>query len=182
MTREEGLQLLKQYVENKNLLKHMYAVEAIMGGLARHFGEDELLWSLTGLLHDIDYDKTKDDPEQHSIVGAEILEEAGYPGELVYAVKAHGRHAFTRNSLLDKALYAADPLSGLIVAGALIRPEKKLEPVDVAFLMNRFSEKSFARGASREQIATCLELGLSLEEFVGIGLESMKLIHKELGL
>ena len=130
-----------------------------------------------------DYDKTKDDAASHSLVGAEILEQAGLPSEVVYAVKSHNHyHGLERKSLMDKALYASDPLTGLIVAGGLIRPEKKLEPVDVQFLMNRFYEKSFARGANREQIAACSELGLSLEEFIEIGLEAMKGIHKELGL
>lgn len=154
-----------------------------MGGLARHFGEDEELWKLAGLLHDIDYEQTKDDAASHSLIGGEMLEKAGFPEDLVYAVKCHNdHHDLERKSLLDKALYATDPLTGLIVAAALIRPEKKLEPVDVPFLLNRFHEKSFARGARREVIASCAEMGLALEEFMRIGLEAMKEIHEELGL
>lgn len=183
MNRAEALTLLKKHIENKNLLKHMYAVEAVMGALARHFGENEEVWRLTGLLHDIDYDQTKDDPARHALVGSELLRQEGFPEDVVYAVKCHNQyHGYELKNLLDKALYATDPLTGLIVAGALIRPEKRLEPVDVPFLMNRFHEKSFARGASREQIATCANFGLTLEEFIGIGLEAMKGIHKELGL
>ena len=183
ITRTEALELLNKHIRTKNLLKHMYAVEAVMTALARHFEEDEQVWGLTGLVHDIDYEITKDDAALHSLVGAEILEEAGLPPEVVYAVKSHNHyHGLERKSLMDKALYAADPLTGLIVAGGLIRPEKKLEPVDVPFLMNRYYEKSLARGAGREQIATCGELGLTLEEFTGIGLEAMKGIHQELGL
>jgi putative nucleotidyltransferase with HDIG domain len=183
MSREEALKIVRENVKNKNLIKHMYAVEAVMGGLARHFGEDEELWKLAGLLHDIDYDQTKDDAASHSLVGGEMLEEAGLPEELVYAVKCHNDyHGLERKSLLDKALYATDPLTGLIVAAALIRPEKKLEPVDVTFLVNRFHEKSFARGARREVIASCSEMGLTLEEFMEIGLKAMKEAHQELGL
>lgn len=183
MNREAALHELKKYVPNKNLLKHMYACEAVMKRLARYFGEDEEKWGLAGLLHDIDYDETKDDPRRHSKVGAEMLEKMGLPDEIVYAVKVHNdAHGLPRNSLMDKALFATDPVTGLIVAGALIKPEKKLAAIDVPFLVNRFNEKSFARGANREQIASCSEMGLSLEEFLGMSLEAMQGISKELGL
>jgi putative nucleotidyltransferase with HDIG domain len=183
MTRQEGLELLKEHVDNRNLLKHSIAVEAVMRRLARHFGEDEELWGLAGLLHDIDYEATKDDPARHSLEGARMLAETGLPEPLVYAVKVHNHHhGLPRLTRLDKALYATDPLTGLIVAGALIRPEKKLAAVDVAFLRHRFGEKGFARGASRETIKTCGELGLTLEEFLSLGLEAMQGIAADLGL
>ncbi|GAB6159364.1 HDIG domain-containing protein [Desulfotomaculum varum] len=183
MQREEALQILKQNLKNKNLLNHCLAVEAVMQRLARHFGEDQENWALAGLLHDIDYDETKDDPARHSLVGAQMLEELGLPAEVVYAVKVHNeRHGLPRNSLMDKALYAADPTTGLIVAGALIKPEKKLAAIDVAFLINRMHEKSFARGANREQIRSCSELGLTLEEFLGLSLAAMQDIADQLGL
>ncbi|WP_258360909.1 HDIG domain-containing metalloprotein [Moorella sulfitireducens (nom. illeg.)] len=183
MTRQEALQLLAKHVKNQNLRKHCLAVEAVMRALARHFGEDEEKWSLAGLLHDIDYESTKDAPHRHSLVGAEMLAREGLPEEVVYAVKAHnGHHGLARTDLMSKALYATDPLTGLIVAAALIRPEKKLAIIDVPFLMNRYHEKSFARGASRETIAACSELGLSLEDFMHIGLEAMQAIAGELGL
>lgn len=183
MDRELAYQEVLKRIQNQNLLKHMLASEAVMRNLARHFGEKEELWGLAGLLHDLDYEETKDSPETHSLIGAKILEELGLPQEVVYAVKVHNeRHGLPRISLMDKALYAVDPLTGLIVAGALIRPEKKLEAVTVDFLLNRFAEKSFARGANREQIASCSELGLSLEEFLRIGLKAMQEIHTVLGL
>ncbi len=183
LDRDWALVLLKKNLTNKNLFNHSLAVEAVMRRLARHFGEDEELWGIAGLLHDIDYDWTKDEPERHSLEGARVLEEAGLPREVVYAVKAHNsRHGLPRLSLLDKALYATDPLTGFIVAAALIRPEKKLAAVDVDFLQNRFKEKSFARGASRETMMACEEMGLSLEEFMRMGLEAMKGIAGELGL
>jgi len=183
LTREEAYELLTGYLTTKNLINHSLAVEAVMRRLARHFGEDEELWGLAGLLHDIDYDRTKDDPEKHSLIGAEILQEKGLPEELVYAVKVHNEiHGLPRKSLLDKALYATDPLTGLIVAGALIKPEKKLEAVKVKSLMKRFNEKAFARGANREQIASCSELGLTLEEFLTMGLEAMQGVAGEMGL
>jgi len=183
VTREEALKVLKEHLKNKNLVNHCIAAEVVMRRLARQFGEDEELWGLAGLLHDIDYDDTKDDPATHSLKGAEILEQLGLPSDVVYAVKVHNEyHGLPRESRMDKALYAVDPLTGLVVAGALIKPEKKLAAIDVAFLMNRFNEKSFARGANREQIASCRELGLTLEEFIGFGLEAMQEHHAELGL
>lgn len=183
MKRDTALALVQKHVKNRNLIKHMLAVEVIMEALAKHLGEDPEKWGLAGLLHDIDYDKTADSPEQHSMIGADMLAELGVAPDIVYAVRVHNEvHGLPRNSLLDKALYAADPLSGLIVAAALIHPERKLAAIDVPFLINRFHEKSFARGASREQIETCTELGLSLEEFMGLALRAMQAISTELGL
>jgi len=183
LDRDGALSLLKKNLKNKHLFSHSLAVEAVMRRLARHFGEDEELWGVAGLLHDIDYDWTKDDPERHGIEGARLLAEAGLPDEVVYAVKAHNsRHGLPRRSRLDAALYATDPLTGFIVAAALIRPEKKVAAVGVDFLQNRFKEKSFARGASREAMMACSEIGLSLEEFMSLGLEAMQGIAGELGL
>ncbi|HOV43264.1 MAG TPA: HDIG domain-containing protein [Syntrophothermus lipocalidus] len=183
MTRDEALKLLKRYLKNKNLFNHCLAVEAIMRGVARRFDEDEEEFGLAGLLHDIDYDSTANDLSRHSLVGSEMLAQEGLPPEIVYAVKVHNdAHGLERKSLLDKALYAADPVSGFIVAAALIRPEKKLEVVDVDFLLNRFKEKSFARGARREQMAACEEFGMSLPEFLELSLRSMQAIAPALGL
>ncbi len=183
MDREMALKELKKHVKNKNLLKHMYACEAVMRKLACHFGEDEDKWGLAGLVHDIDYDTTKDDPVRHSIVGSQMLADLGAPEDVVYAVKVHNNaHGLPRNTLMDKALYATDPVTGLIVAGVLIRPEKKIDYIDVMFLVNRFNEKSFARGANRNQMASCSDFGMSLEQFLEISLEAMKEAKGELGL
>ncbi|NLO89394.1 MAG: HDIG domain-containing protein [Clostridia bacterium] len=183
MSRDEALNILKKNLKNKNLRKHCLAAEAIMRKLAERFGEDEELWGLAGLLHDIDYEETRDDSQRHSLVGGEMLAELGFPEELVHAVKAHNyMHGIERESLLDKALYAVDPLTGLIVAAALISPEKKLSAIDTDFVLNRFKEKSFARGANREQIKACSQLGLELREFVEIGLEAMQEISEDLEL
>jgi putative nucleotidyltransferase with HDIG domain len=183
MDRTEALALLKKNLTNRNLFNHCLAVEAVMRSLARHFDQDEEKWGLAGLLHDIDYDRTKDDPARHSLEGAGMLAELGMPEDIVYAIKVHNAyHGLPRLTLMDKALYATDPLTGFIVAGALIRPEKKLAVIDVPFLMKRFSEKAFARGANRETMKACSELGLSLEEFIGLGLEAMQGIAAELKL
>ncbi|MGI6600330.1 MAG: HDIG domain-containing metalloprotein [Dethiobacteria bacterium] len=183
MEREEALRLIKQEVKTKNLIKHMLAAEAVMRRLAEELGQDEELWALTGLLHDLDYDRTMDQPEQHGLLGAQILEGKGLPPELVQAVKAHNEVlGVERQTLLDKALYAADPVTGLLVAAALIHPQKKLAAIDLDFVMNRFKEKSFARGADRGQIESCSELNLSLERFMTLSLEAMQSIAADLGL
>jgi len=181
--REKYLEILKKHIKNKNLIKHSIAVEAVMGGLAKRFDQDVGAWRLAGLLHDIDYDQTYEKPELHSLIGAEILKELGLPEEIIYAVKAHNEaHGLERKSLMDKSLYASDPLTGLIVAAALISPTKKLKDIDVQFVLNRFYEKSFARGANREQIKSCEEFNLSLEEFINIALDEMKAVADDLGL
>ncbi len=182
MDRNEALSLLKSHVKNKNLVKHCLACEAILGALAPRFGGDVDTWRLAGLLHDVDYDQTADSPETHAVIGAQVLEAAGVSGEIVHAVLAHNDKV-ARESALDKALWVVDPLSGLVVAAALIRPEKKLALIDADFVLNRFKEKGFARGANREQIQACQqELGLSLAEFVDIGVKAMQGIAGELGL
>jgi hypothetical protein len=182
MDRDAALNLLQSHVKTKNLIKHCLACEAVLGGLARRLGEDEATWRLAGLLHDVDYDQTADSPETHALIGAKVLEEAGVDGKVVHAVLAHAEKA-PRESALDKALWCVDPLTGLIVAAALIRPEKKLAAIDAQFVLNRMKEKGFARGANRDQIKACQEeLGLSLEEFIDIGVKSMQEISGELGL
>ncbi|MDH4179869.1 MAG: HDIG domain-containing protein [Armatimonadota bacterium] len=182
MDRDTALDLLKSNVKNKNLVKHCFACEAVLGALAKRLGEAEETWRLAGLLHDIDYDKTSDSPQEHARIGGEMLREAGVDSQIVHAVLAHNDHV-TRESALDKALWCVDPLSGLIVAAALIRSEKKLSAIDTQFVLNRMKEKSFARGANREQIRACeQELGLTLEEFVTIGLKAMQDISDDLGL
>lgn len=180
MEREEALELVKSKIKNQNLVKHCLAVEAGMIELARHFGEDEKLWGLTGLLHDLDYEETKDDFPNHGIKTTEMLE-GKVVAEIIYAIKAHPGHVAAK-SKLDISLYAIDPLTGLIVAACLMHPDKKLSSLDSEFILRRFKEKRFAAGANREQIMTCEKLGLQLDEFITIVLKAMQNIHKELGL
>lgn len=183
MTRQQALNLLKNNLKNQNLFKHCLAVEAVMRSLAKYLNEDEEKWALAGLLHDIDYEVTKDRPEKHSLIGAEILEKEALPLDVVYAIKAHNEiHNLPRQSKLDKALFCTDPITGLIVAAALVLPSKKLADLNLENILNRFKEKGFARGANREHISLCSELGLSLEEFVKISLEAMKNIASDLGI
>lgn len=183
MSRDEALALVEANISNRNLVKHCLAVEAIMRGLATRLKEDVSFWGLVGLLHDVDYDLTAKDPSQHTLVGSRMLAELGLRQDLVRAVLVHNEaHGVPRESTLDKALYCADALSGLVTAAALIRPDKNLAPVTVDFIVRRFGEKAFARGANREQIKSCSEIGLPLEEFVDIGLRSMQAIAGDLGL
>ena len=184
MIREEAFNLLRKNLSNQNLIKHSLAVEAIMRALARHFREDEEKWALAGLLHDIDYDKVKNDLSQHSLLGAKMLEDLGVDKNICQAVKVHNEaHGISPQTLMEKTLFVADPLTGLIVAAALVLPSKKLNDLTPENVLNRFKEKSFARGANREIIKKCEELlGLKLEEFVKIGLQSMQGISQDLGL
>jgi len=183
MTREEALQLVKEKIKNENLIKHCLAVEACMKALARHFNEDEEKWGLAGLLHDIDYEETKDNPEKHSLIGAEMLEKMGLDKEICEAVKTHNEmHGVAPQTKIAKALYSVDPLTGLIVAATLVLPEKKLVNLTTENVLNRFKEKSFARGANREIIKKCLDIDIDLKEFIEICLKAMQEIGKDLGL
>jgi len=181
MNKEEALNLVKESISNKNLVKHCLAVEAGMRALARKLGGDEEKWALVGLLHDLDYDSTKDNPEKHGFVTMELLADKELEEDILYAIKAHPGH-FPRQSQMDKALYALDPLTGLIVAAALMHPSKRLKEVDSDFVMRRFNEKSFARGANREEIKTCEEMGIPLEDFIDVCLKGMQEISEDLGL
>ena len=183
MNRTEALKAVNDNIKNQNLVKHMLAAEAIMRALARKFGEDEEEWGVAGLLHDIDYEILGSDLTNHSKLSAEMAGKLGASPAVVQAILCHNEaHGTPCESRMDKALFCADPLTGLITAGALIRPEKKLAAVEASSIRKRFKEKSFAVGANREQIATCSTLGLTLEDFIALGLEAMKGISAELGL
>lgn len=183
MDRNRALEELKLRIENKNTIKHSLAVEAIMRKLAIQFNEHESLWGITGLVHDIDYERVQGDMAQHGKMGADILEALNFDNTVVYAVRAHNpENNITRRRKIDKALYCADPISGLIIACALIVPSKKLKDIDEEFVLKKYHQKGFARGANREQIATCTEIDLTLEEFIKISLEALKEISDELEL
>lgn len=181
MDREEALALVKENVTNNNLVKHMLAAEVVMRALARTLKQDEDDWGLAGLLHDVDYDQTYDKPEIHGLISAEILAEKGFTADIIEAIKAHADKA-PRDALMAKALYATDPLTGFLVACALMTSDKKLASADLSFALRRFKEKSFARGANREQMMSCRDIGLTLEDFMALGLKAMQEISDELGL
>ena len=184
MDKKQAIKFLKKKVETDNLRKHSLAVGAAMKALADHFGEELEQWEVCGILHDIDYEQTKDNPERHSELGKEMLSEKGLSEKICNAVYTHnGEHGVEPKSLMGKALYCVDSLTGLIVAATLVLPSKKIEDLNVENVMNRFEEKRFAAGADREAIAKSEDyLDLELEEFVEITLEAMKNISDELEL
>ena len=181
MDREEALQLVRENVTNRNIVKHMLAVEAAMRAVARRLGEDEELWGLAGLLHDLDYDVTKDEPARHGPTTVDMLRGCDLPPAVSDAILAHNKHKGA-SSPLERALLAVDPATGLIVAAALMHPEKSLAACDVDFVMRRFGEKRFAAGDDRDQIASCAALGLTLAGFLESCLDGMKGVSEELGL
>ena len=183
MTRKEALESIKTNVQNGNLIKHMLATEAIMRALARRFGEDEEEWGLTGLLHDIDMELTEGDMTSHSKLGADLARELGASEAMAHAILCHNEaHGIPRETKLDKALFCADPLTGLITAAALVRPDKKLAGLGAKSVEKKFKQKSFAAGVNRQQIATCSEIELELGEFIELGLKAMQGIAADLGL
>ena len=181
MDRASALALVEQHLQNRNLVKHSLAVEACMRELAGHFGEAAEAWGLAGLLHDLDYEYTVQTPEQHTLKTAEMLRPLGVPEELLHAIQAHNQRVEAQ-SRLDRALVAVDPVTGFIIACALMHPEKKLAALDLTFMKKRFKEKSFAKGASREQMRGCEALGLGLDDFLQISLRAMGQIATDLGL
>jgi len=183
MRRDEALDSIRANVENENLIKHMLATEAMMRALAKRLGEDEEEWGLTGLLHDIDVELTEGDMSSHSKLGADLARELGASEAMAHAILCHNEtHGIARETKLDKALFCADPLTGLIIAAALVRPDKKLAGVEAKSVKKRFKEKSFAAGANREQISQCSQLGLELDEFIELGLKAMQEIAPNLGV
>jgi uncharacterized protein len=170
-------------VANENLRRHMLAAEAIMRALAARLGEDVDVWGLAGLGHDLDAEETGDDAARHGAVAAEVLRRLGMPEEAAHAVAAHNPDTgVVATERIDVALVAADQLSGLITAAALVRPDKDLAGVKIKSVRKRYREGAFARGVDRESIARCEDLGLELDEFFALGLGAMQAIAPELGL
>ena len=182
VNRKETLDSIQANVQDKNMVKHMLATEAIMRVLAKKLGEDEEEWGLTGLLHDIDIELVEGDMNSHSKLGADIARELGGSEAMAHAILCHNEaHGIPRETKLDKALFCADPLSELITAATLVRPDK-LSGLTTKSVMKRFREKRFAAGVNREQLLSCQEIGLQLEEFINLGIEAMKSIASELKL
>src|SRR3989344_6937853 len=184
MTRDEAFQILTSLIKNENLIKHHLATEAAMKGIYAWIQKsknlpinpvEQEMWGLTGLLHDADYELSKQHPEKHTLILEKKIGKKLDPG-IMNAIKYHN-FKYTKakaKSLMDLAIYACDELTGLIAASALIHPDKKLSSVDVGFVLNRFNEPNFAKGADREQIKTCEQnLGISLADFISIVLSSM---------
>jgi putative nucleotidyltransferase with HDIG domain len=181
--RNQGFELLNKYLKNENLLKHSLAVEAILKDMALYLNEDQELWGLVGLLHDMDYNYTKEDPEKHAVMASQILEGLT-PKEVTQAIKAHNYQHTNQvpETFLDKSLIAADTVSGLVIATALVIPTKKLADVELRTLLNKFKDKSFAKRCNRRKIELCEDVGIELKDFLKMSLESLKKISDQLGL
>jgi putative nucleotidyltransferase with HDIG domain len=183
MNRADALALVRQYVKNENLVRHMLAVEAAMRFYAGLFGEDADLWGLAGLLHDFDWE-IHPDMELHPAAGAPILRERGVPEPVVRAILSHGLNTgVARETRMEKALYACDDLTGLISAVALVRPSRSLADLTAASVKKKWKDKAFAAGASREEIERgAQELGVELWQHVENVIRGMQPVAAELGL
>lgn len=182
-TREDAWKLLNQYTHKPNLIKHALAVEAAMRAYAARYGEDEELWAVTGLIHDFDYEQHPT-PDEHPLAGVAILEELGWPEEIIDAVKGHATYLdVPRVSLMSRALFAVDELTGLLVACTLVRPDKSIKSLKVKSVRKKWKDKAFARGVNRQDIELgASELGVDLSEHIAIAIEALKPVAEELGL
>src|SRR5947209_15687274 len=188
-TRDDAWRLMTEYTASESLRRHMLAVEAIMRAYAREFGEDEETWGLAGLLHDFDYEQhpnpnAEADPNEHPLFGARVLEEQGYPEDVIYAIKTHAEYLdLPRTSRMDKTLFAVDELSGLITAAALVRPDRNIAALEARSVRKKMKDKAFARGVNREDVVNgAEELGVDLDEHISFVIEAMRGIAPQLGL
>jgi putative nucleotidyltransferase with HDIG domain len=181
MNRPEALELLKQHLKNKNLVKHCLSVEACMRAVAVRLGQDPEPWGLAGILHDLDYEVTEKSPDLHTTRTVPILREKGIAEPVIHAVEAHAAKV-PCESPMDWAIFSIDPLTGLIIAATLMHPEKKLASIDLEFVKRRYKEKSFARGARREEIEECRMIPMELDDFIGLCITAMQGISDDLGL
>lgn len=183
MNRDEALTIVRDYVKNENLVKHMLAVEAAMAAYAQKFGEDEERWRVAGLLHDFDWE-IHPTLEEHPQKGADILREKGVDEDMVQTILSHAPHTgVERDSLIRKALFACDEITGLITTTALVRPSKKLADVEISSVKKKWKNKAFAAGVNRQEVQQGAdELGIELWEHIAFVLTAMKGVADELGL
>jgi putative nucleotidyltransferase with HDIG domain len=181
MDRETAIALCREKALKDTTVRHLISVEGVMRSLARRFGEDEDLWALTGLFHDLDQDLTGDDPEGHAHMAAEWLREAGVDERVVNGVLAHAHERY-RTDLMSKAVVHADAVAGLLVAAALVRPEKS-QGMKVSSVKKKLKEKAFAPGVNRAEILGVEDsIGLALDEFIACAIEGLQQVAPEIGL
>ncbi|MBI2631952.1 HDIG domain-containing protein [Candidatus Pacearchaeota archaeon] len=187
ITRETALELLKKYNSDKADLNHYLESEAVMKGLAKRLGENEEYWGMLGLLHDIDWGITKNNVKEHLTKAPEILRNAGFDEDFINIIISHGYGFDCANLLemkrtrkIEHALACAETITGLIHSYALMR--KTIQEMEVSGLNKKFKDKKFAAGVSREIIIECSHLGLTLEEFMKIAIESIQTVSKEVDL
>ena len=178
------MELIRQYLPQDNLIKHCIATEVIMRATAKKLGYDEDVWGIAGLLHDLDYNETKNKMDRHTLETEKILKQNGVSQGIIDAIKAHNADnlGFQRSSAFEHALVSAESITGIIVATALVYPDKKLASVKPESVIKRIKQKEFARNVNRAYIRECEQLGLSLEEFVRLSLAAMCTISDQLGL
>jgi len=188
MKRDQALELLHKHMKNENLRRHCYAVEAVMGSLAKRFADDEEKWRIVGLLHDADYEETKDDPKnKHTKEVIKWLEKIDAESDIKEAIISHAwgyvEGVPEPREKMGWALYCCDELTGLIVAVTLVKPDKKLASVTTDSVLKKWNSPSFAAGVDRKQIEKCTpRLGIPLREFIEIALSALQGISEELGL
>jgi putative nucleotidyltransferase with HDIG domain len=184
LPRDDGLSLLKTHLKNDKLVAHCLASEAIMRALAGRLDQNAAVWGLAGLLHDIDYEVTGEDPQRHGLEAEILLSENGIDSDITTAVKRHNAEGLglERSSVLDHALACAESITGLIVAVALVYPDKKIASVKPKSVTKRMKTRHFARAVSRERIMECEQIGIPLNEFVALSIDAMSGIADELGL
>ena len=175
--------LLTEFTQSESLRKHALAVEACMRAYAKKFGENQDLWGIVGLIHDFDYEKYPT-PEEHPYKGNEILKERGYSDEIRRAIMSHAEYSgVSRDTPMEKALFACDELAGFITACALVKPGKSLAEVEAKSVRKKMKDKAFARSVNRNDITTgAADLGVDLEEHIAFCIEAMKGTARELGL
>lgn len=181
MDRESALALVKEKAEKETTVRHLISVEGVMRALGRHFGEDEDAWALTGLFHDLDQDQTHDDSERHAYQAAEWLREAGVDEVIVNGVLAHAHEQF-RTDRMSQAVVHADAVAGLLVASALVRPEKAVG-MKVSSVKKKLKEKAFAPGVNRDEITQAEEkLEMSMDDFLLVSIEGLQSVASEIEL
>jgi putative nucleotidyltransferase with HDIG domain len=184
MTRDEAWAVLTEHTTNPNLLKHMLAVEAVMRAYAQRFGENEETWGLVGLLHDLDYEKHPSREAGHPFKGVEVLRGRGLDEPLCRAILSHADYSgVPRVTMMEKALFAADEVSGFVIAVALVKPSRELAEVDVASVKRKMKDKAFAKGVHREDIVNgAAELGVALDDHLAAVIAALQGIAPQLGL
>ncbi|HJV04181.1 MAG TPA: HDIG domain-containing protein [Actinomycetota bacterium] len=181
MERERALALVREKAEKETTVRHLISVEGVMRRLARRFGEDEDLWALTGLFHDVDQDQTHDDEERHAKLAAEWLRDSGVDERVINGVLAHAHERY-RTDRMSRAIVHADAVAGLLVAAALVRPEKATG-MKVSSVKKKLKDKAFAPGVNREEITGVEEsLGLPVDEFLAVSIEGLQLVAPEIEL
>lgn len=183
MNRDQAFEFVQEHIKAENLIKHMKSTEVVMRALAERLGEDQELWGLAGLLHDCDLEAIDHDPERHGTVGAQMLREQGVDESVCRAVERHPGLAEPKpETTFEIALRAADQVTGLVTAAALIHPTKAIESLKVKSLKKRMKEKRFAAGVERDAIRLCEQLGVELPEFLELSRDAMNQIADELEL